>query len=279
MFVVNARLRDKKVKWAPQLGKVLLILLAIGVVLALCGFVVDRCTRAAFTENSDYAMTNLVVVCRENPALAGEVRFAESGLRGTNLFRIPIRAIRDRLARTPCIKAVTVTRCLPRRLEIVLSERLPVARLGNQRDATRRLVVDDEGVVFFKDRDLTVITGYREAAVMPGDKLGGSLKDALTLMAYCAVSPAGQRIKMAAIDLKREYLEVRLDDGVKVLLEWNRMVPDIKAQRRELEMRLTTLVTTMSKARLAGVTLQQVDLTGEDPNRCVTIPRWTGGED
>jgi hypothetical protein len=50
-------------------------------------------------------------------------------------------------------------------------------------------------------------------------------------------------------------------------------------QRRELEARLDMLVTAMSKAAQAGVTLQTVDLAGDDPNRCVTTPRWAGGSE
>ena len=33
------------------------------------------------------------------------------------------------------------------------------------------------------------------------------------------------------------------------------------------------------QAAQAGVTLLTVDLTGDDPKRCVTTPRWTGGND
>lgn len=277
ILAVNARLRDRKIKWAPQLGKVLAVLLAVGIALFLCGVAVSCGKKAVFTENRDYALTNLVVVCRENPSLALEVQLRESNLRGTNLFSIPIKDIQERLARTPCIRSVTVSRFLPHKLEILISERLPVARLGNPNDLSRRLVVDDEGVVFFKDRGLPVITGYGEVRIKTGDKMKGSLKDALTLLSYCAVSPAGQRLKIAGVDIKKEYLEVRLEDGLKVMLEWNRTVADIKVQRRELETRLTTLVTTMSKAMQAGVTLQKVDLAGEDPSRCVTTPRWAGG--
>lgn len=277
MFVVNARLRDRKTKWAPQLGRVLLVLLAIAIALVLGGLGVRAVARAVFTANSDYVLTNLVVVCKEDPALAYEVLNRESNLKGTNLFLVPIKDIRERLARTPCVKSVTVSRFVPHKLEIVVAERLPVARLGNPRDFSRRLVVDDEGVVFLKDRNLPVITGYGDVKVVPGDRLKGQIKDALTLLSACAISPAGQKLKISSVDIKAEYLEVKLEEGPVVLLQWNRDVPDVKVQRRELEDRLKMLVSTMWKASQVGVTLQKIDLAGHDPASCFTTPRWSGG--
>lgn len=279
MFVVNARLKDRKTTWGPQFGKVLIVLLGIGIALFLAGLAVSGVTRAMFTDNRDYAMTNLVVICRENPSLAYEVVNNENSLKGTNLFRIPIKALRDRLAKTPCIKTVTVSRFLPHTLEIRISERRPVARLGHPRDESRRLVVDDDGVVFARNRSLPLITGYSAAKIIPGDRIKPQIKDALTLLSFCAASPVGQKLKISAIEIKQEYLEVKLDDGPMVLLEWDRQVPDVKVQGRELEVRLKTLITTIWRAGQAGVVLQKVDLAGNDPTRCFTTPPWsTGGE-
>lgn len=279
MFVVNARLKDRKTKWAPHLGSVLLVLLAIGAALALGSLAVRSAGKAIFTENDSYTLTNIVVVCKENPVLGNEVLNSVINLRGTNLFRVPISAIRDRLVRKPCVKSAKVSRILPHKLEIIVSERLPVACLGNRADVSRHLVVDDDGVIFVKDRNLPVLSGYGEAKSTTGDTIKKQVKDALTVLSYCDVSPAGQRLRIAAIEIKKEYLEVKLEDGLQVLLEWNRDVADVKLQRRELETRLNLLVTVMSKAAQAGVTLLTVDLTGDDPKRCVTTPRWTGGND
>ena len=278
MIVVNARLRDKQSKWAPQLGWVLLVLLAVGIALVLVWQGLRHVGRGVFTENKDYMLTNLVVVCR-NPALTAEVLKLESRFRGTNLFLIPIKDIRERLSRRPNVKSATVSICLPHKMEIEITERCPVARLGNPRDAARDLVVDDEGGVFLqKERNLlTVVTGYGETKISPGDKIKAQVKDALTLLSFCAGSPVGQRIKILSVDIRKENLELRLEEGPKVLLEWSRDVSDIDVQNREIETRLELLVATIWRASQAGVTLQSVDLIGPNPGRCVTVPRVPGG--
>lgn len=277
MFVVNARLKDKKTKWGPQLGKVLLVLLFIAFGLFLATLGCRGITKSMFTENRAYSLTNLVVVCKENPSLAYRVLNEESGLKGTNLFCISIEALQGRLAGTAWIKAVEVSLLLPHTLEIRITERRPVARLGNPGDESQHLVVDDDGVVFSRVRTLPFITGYAATRIVPGARIKKQIKDALTLLSFCASSPAGQKLKIGSVDIKTEYLEVKLEDGPVVLLEWNRDVPDMKVQGRELEVRLKTLVTTIWRAGQAGVTLQKVDLAGNDPTRSFTTPTWSGG--
>ena len=184
LFVVNTRLKDKKAGWGPQLGKVLLVLLVIGLGLFLATLGLRGIKKSMFTENRAYSMTNLVVVCKENPALAYRVFNEESGLKGTNLFCIAIESLQVRLARTPWIKTVTVNRQLPHTLEIRISERRPVARLGHPRDDAQHFVVDDEGVVFPRVRNLPMITGYAVTRIIPGERIRKEIKDALTSVSY-----------------------------------------------------------------------------------------------
>ena len=279
MFVVNARLRSSGTKFLPRAGVPLLALVAVGALAVFGWLALQRATEILFTGNDDYILTNLVVRC-ESPDLKDFVTGMVRPAVGTNLFEIHLRDIRANLLRTPCIKSVSVSRCLPRTLEIAVTERIPVARLGNPRDDQRCLVVDDEGVVFMlRSRSragiLPVITGYGEGKTMPGDTLKDRIRDALTLLSFCCTSPVGQSLRIATADIKKAFVDIKLVDGPLVSVAWQMDAVDVEVQKREIERRLKMLRIVLGKADRAGVILQTVDLTHDNfTEYCPTTPRW-----
>ncbi len=131
---------------------------------------------------------------------------------GCNLATLDIAERREEILREqPLIRALTVTRRLPDRLEISAEERTPVARVNcaedvfrtSRGDTVRRPrwdVADAEGVVFkFKLADSAllprVIWGAR-AAAKPGERLSGRAMSA---------------VRLAEINAAKDFANFRLD--------------------------------------------------------------------
>jgi len=279
IFVVNSRLSSSNKKFLPRAGMPMLGLVAVGAVAVFGWLTVQRVTEILFTGNDDYVVTNVVVRC-ENPDLKDFVTGTVRKSVGTNLFQVCLRDIRSSLLKTPSIKSVAVTRCLPGTLDIAVAERIPVARLGNIRDDWRCLVVDEEGMAFtLRSRSragiLPVLTGYGEGKTMPGDILKDRIRDALTLLSFCCTSPVGRQLRLASADIKKEFIDVKLADGPLVSVAWQTDSVDIDGQKREIERRIKMLRIVLGKADRAGVTLQTVDLTHDNfTEYCPTKPRW-----
>ena len=272
MFAVNARLRARNTKWASHLGGVMLVLAAVAAVLVAGLFGIRSAGQALFGGNKDYALTNLVIKC-ESQDLKAQIAAEAMLTAGTNIFSVPIRALQSRLAKKDRIKSVSIIRRLPHELEIAVKERVAVARLGNPRDLCRTLVVDDEGVVFARDRNLPLIAGYGELKIMPGDRLKDRLGNALVLLSFCSMSPVGQSFRIASIGIEKEYLDVRLIDGPRILLGMNADITDPEVQRKELETRLKISRLFMKRYEQEGVALQVLDQRQDDPNQAAGAPR------
>lgn len=95
---------------------------------------------------------------------------------GSNIFTVCNiqKRQRDILAGTPLVKELSIQRELPDRMVVKFTEREPVARVRNVRDA---FLVDAEGVVFSGGWavPLPVITGFEGAeSVKLGDRLEGA---------------------------------------------------------------------------------------------------------
>lgn len=103
---------------------------------------------------------------------------------GTNLFRLPLDEIQQRLLAQPWIKAAAVRRKLPHTVWIYVQERQPVALLNLK----GLYLVDDEGAIFkslaIDDQDdLPIVSGITDVT-MTADDVGRSVQLNRLLAAY-----------------------------------------------------------------------------------------------
>lgn len=107
------------------------------------------------------------IVVRGNVRLAnGEVLAILSGLRGQNIVLIDLDAWRRRLLASPWVEDAALRRSLPATVEVVVTERLPIA-LGRLHGEL--YLMDERGVVIdqysprYADLDLPVVDGLTDA--------------------------------------------------------------------------------------------------------------------
>lgn len=152
---------------------------------------------------------------------AGEISAVAKALRG-NFFSVDLAAARGAFERVPWVRAVTVRRQWPDRLEVTLEEHAPVARWGSEG------LVNTHGEVFHGAFDgvLPVFSGPQ-----------GSAKEIAIQYEYFKTSLSG--IGRAPVDVQvsaRRAWRLRLDDGM--VLELG---------REQIETRLSRFVAAYSR--------------------------------
>ena len=263
VLVLNAHLRQRRRAWVSR-GALLAGFLAMVAIAGAAGWLLLReVRRVFFVGNDEYILTNLVIRC-ESADLRQYVREQMAPPVGTNLFRINIAAIQAKAGKTANVKSAVVRRYLPGTLEIALSERIPIARLGNSLDKRRYMVVDEEGVVFLaRSRSLAdslpTLVGYGEGYCNPGVKLSGAVENALTVLDKCRTARAGRLLKIAVIDVRDQYVKAQLADGPVVSLAWKR--GSAEQALSDLENRLDYLCGILWHRKKQGKPVWSVDLT------------------
>ena len=117
-----------------------------------------------------------IVVRGNDQLLESEVLALVSGLFGENLLAVDLEAHRQRLVASPWLRNGTLRRILPSTVEVLVTERLPVAVA---RFADRLYLIDERGTVIdrhgprFAEFDLPIIDGLatpdtQAAVVDPG---------------------------------------------------------------------------------------------------------------
>ncbi|MCR5414980.1 MAG: FtsQ-type POTRA domain-containing protein [Kiritimatiellae bacterium] len=173
------------------------------------------------------------VTVSATPHISEENVFEWFGLtNGCNLAKIDFDGMRKTVMRErPIVRDVQITRRLPDGVDIVLSERIPVARVNIRRRRVGKGVrttwdaVDAEGVVFLYNlgdsAHLPLITG--ETSPTPqGEKLSGRLVTALAVVERLA------RLEYAPLSLEESeisvadgtYLTISLSDHKLVKISW-----------------------------------------------------------
>lgn len=112
------------------------------------------------------------------------------------------------LARIPNLRTLDFTRYFPNQLDIRVSERTPLARLG-QRGGTKRTgrVVDEEGVVFLRTSGTQLLPAILEPTPTPKGKiLDERARAALDLVVACR-DPELEKLNLQAVDATpKDYL-------------------------------------------------------------------------
>ena len=156
---------------------------------------------------------------------------------GANLALIDFAAKRDEiLAAIPNIRALSVSRLLPDRVEITVMEREPVARMNERggKPVTGR-VVDAEGVVFMRqDAGTALLPMVVEAQTptKPGKRLEGRQRAALRLLIACQ-EPEWSELKVLAVNTThQDYLMATLGNYTRAKLAWEGMdTPQAEAEK------------------------------------------------
>jgi cell division protein FtsQ len=167
---------------------------------------------------------------------------------GRNLFTLSLESLRHNIEKNPIIREATVRRSLPDTLVIDVSERIPIARLG-QTDGGRNWLVDAEGIIIhksFEAKHLPFIKGVTDTLRLGADISGGRAKDAL---AYLSRLRDMQPVKRELLDIREisvghpDFLDCRLSDNFRVLLPRNGDVRDAleRASRSIYEIKVQTL--------------------------------------
>ena len=210
-----ARQRNSKImKW-------LCILILLGTVSAGIYWGVREGLRRFVTENPDYRLTSLEIIT--DGALTREQIIANSGIHeGTNIFSINLSRSQQDLMKMPRVELAEITRTLPNRIAINITERKPVAWIAakNTEDPS------SDQSSFLVDRRGTLISGrnylpeYLHLPIIygiPTDNLEAGetvdtyeLRSALDLV---RITSESAKIQVRSIDLSKRYCMIITDQS------------------------------------------------------------------
>lgn len=170
---------------------------------------------------------------------------------GSNIFEFEINRIRrDILSRAKNVRDIQICRKLPCEVDIVVTERVPLARLGHDGN----LVVDIDGCVFAARAGLTelpVLKGYRGGRMVPGNRLDGMSLPALTLLETLRFELKDEiDVRMVAVD-DPEKITIFLHDGRSADLSWNAMMEGGDESKRSLISKLGKMMRALQDPRPA----------------------------
>jgi len=226
------------------------VFVLIPMVLTALGLLGWIALRKMFSENEMFnvARVNIDVGKVLSPEMIKEyTRITE----GVNLFDFNMASVRkDILSRAKNIRNIEIARRFPNEVDIVVTERVPLARLGHHGN----LVVDIEGCVFALGSGLTelpVLQGYRGGRIVPGRRLDGMALPALTLLEVLRYDLKDQiDVRLVSVD-STEKISVSLHDGRSVDLAWDGMMDGGEASRMNLFSKLGKLVRSLKDPRPA----------------------------
>ena len=275
--------KDSLFKSAPRVGKpgrrrfpvppkvMLAIAVVVGLILAC--LLVWKTAAWLFWENPDYTLKTLTIRIDGQSITPQIVRDLTGISEGTNLFAVSLSAAAERfLKKKPEVKSISLQRRLPDAMTIELSERTTVARLGRWGSYG----VDHEGWVFPVKpggRDLPVISGCGEGSLRPGTRAELPVLEAIDVIEACIRGPAGERVRIASIDVTaagkgaaepRGYVELYLAGGEKIRLSWTGMGTPATEAKAALERKLSQLATALRLSEERGHRLANLDLTFGD---------------
>jgi cell division protein FtsQ len=127
---------------------------------------------------------------------------------GEPILALPLADIKQRLLAVPEVKSVSITRALPNRLTIDVTERIPAAFW--QHDGTQQLV-DAEGVVLSRDK-------YKQSTGLPVIVGDDAPKHVGELLALLDSAPALKPDVVAAVRVGNRRWNIQLTRDIVVML-------------------------------------------------------------
>lgn len=242
---VNTRYVDKKNTQRIGTGAMLAALIVGITVIAWlgCSFVF----RALLSNNDRFKIEHLNIT--GGSALSRDLVTEYTQIKeGMNLFSFNITKVwKDFIKYQPNVKTLRISRQLPDTLEINITDRVPLARIGRKSP----FVADNEGCIFSlkgSARSLSVMTGYRDPGMKPGCKLCGTMAmAALEVLEVSRSSELGLFIDEVELN-NPEYIVLYILDGDKVKevdLAWPEMGKQNQVSRKKLQKKLSDLVNAM----------------------------------
>ncbi len=222
--------------------------------------------RLLFSNNPRFNLTT--VEARTDGVLPEALLIEWAGVpQEANLFQVSLPTVRYRLEKNPIIRQAVIRRRLPGTLEIVVNERVPIARMG-QVEGHMNWLVDVEGVLIrksFQDKHLPFLLGVPQNVTLGDTIAQGRAADGLEYLARLREMPGLKRdlfeVHMISVG-HPDFLDARLRDGSQVLL------PRDADARRVLE-EATRMI---DLARRSGRDLKYFDLRPRGENR-IGAPR------
>lgn len=178
-----------------------------------------------------------------NHADANAVKAALNIHAGEPILALPLADIKARLLAVPEIKTVTITRALPNRISVTLTERKPAAFW--QHDGTQQLI-DAEGIVLSREK-------YKEARALPVVVGDDAPKHVGELIALLDSAPSIKPDVVAAVRVGNRRWNVQLTRDIVVMLPENQPLAAWK--------RFADLVDTQA---LLSKAVRSVDMRMED---------------
>jgi cell division septal protein FtsQ len=235
-----------------------LVGVAAAVILVLIGW---KLGEALFWGNPRYTIRKLVIRVDGRVITPQTVRDYTHLAEGMNLYAFSIRKVRASFLKTPVVKSMTMVRSLPDTLEIEVTERTAVAKIGANG-------IDREGWVFFRragGREIPAVTGIPDQTLRPGMRVDQTVMNALELVDACNRSKQAERIKIASVDVSgKEFLELYLEDGERIKVAWEDMGRSTPAARQSLERKIGQIAKALRASAERGRRLVNLDLTFHD---------------
>jgi len=185
--------------------------------------------------------------CNDGAMVKGGTVLDKFGVRnGANLALIDFDAKRrEILEQIPNIRAISVTRRLPNRVDIVVEERRPVVRMGvhGSKEVTGR-VADTEGVVFTCRRGTGMLPTIRERNVsvtQVGKRLSGRSLAALRLVEVASDAKFASLGVLDADLAKQDFILSTLGNYSQAKIAWDGMDDPTEANRPKLVERIEQL--------------------------------------
>jgi len=188
------------------------------------------------------------VTCNDGAMVKSGTVLDKFGIRnGTNLAHVDFEARRrEILKEIPNIRAISITRRLPNRVDIAVEERRAVVRLGiHGRQAATGRVADTEGVVFTCRRGTNMLPTIREsptAFTQVGARLTGRSLAALRLIETAADAPFSALGILDADVVKQDFILATLGNYAQAKIAWDGMDTPTESNRPNLVTRLEQLL-------------------------------------
>lgn len=192
-----------------------------------------------FWENPDYSLKE--VRYSTDGSLTREMAIAVTGFKeGRNIFVYRLDSGRDALKALPQVESVEVRRYLPNRIEIVVTERKPVAWVtahvsDDPAKSERSHLLDARGLVFKPKRllpeydPLPVIGGVEMGDIVPGKPLARS--EILTALELLRRTNESGEFKILSMDVSKGYC-ITVTDQKRAQLVFG--LDDVESQIRRL---------------------------------------------
>ena len=260
---VNARVTEQRRIRSFRIAAGVLASVVLAGTAIVIWLTMQQIGRVLFSSNPRYVLRTIEVHSdgkRITPDLFREWTGVQPGM---NLFAVDIGQVQKFvLQKAHMIKSIEILRHLPDRMEVRLSERMPVARVDCR--SAGYLGIDREGFLFGLRggaQTLPVIIGGSTLGLRSGTMAQASIQRALDVIDACSRSSVSRNIKIAFVDVSaEETVSVYLASG-----ECVRFPAKVGgASRQSLDRKLQSLVQSIESSAARGRRIAWIDLTYND---------------